>query len=67
MALKEHYEAVTMDWTSTLYSGITLKWDYILRKVNMYMPGYIPKALHQFQHEDPDTLTFTSHPYTPPR
>ena len=33
----------------------------------MYMPGYIPKALHQFQHEAPDTFTFTSHPYTPPR
>ena len=30
------------------------------------MPGYIPKALHQFQHKAPKIFTFTLHPYTPP-
>ena len=30
------------------------------------MPGYLPKDLHQFQHEAPDNFTFSSHPYTPP-
>ena len=64
--LRKEYEAVTTDWTGTLYSGITLKWDYILRKVHTSMPGYIGKALHQFQHKPPEKITFTSHPYTPP-
>ena len=30
------------------------------------MPGYLPKALNQFQHEAPDGFTFSSHPFTPP-
>ena len=64
--LRQHYEAVTTDWSGTLYGGITIKWDYILRKVHTSMPGYLQKALHQFQHEAPDSLTFSSHPYTPP-
>ena len=50
-----------------MYSGITIKCDYILRKVHTYIPGYLPKALHQFQHEFPNSFTFASHPYTPPK
>ena len=64
--LQQHYEAVTTDWSGTLYSGITIKWDYILRKVHTSMPGYLPKALYQFQHDATDSFTFSSHPYTPP-
>ena len=30
------------------------------------MPGYLPKSLHQFQNEAPDSFTFAAHPYTPP-
>lgn len=51
-ALEEHYEATT-DWDGTLYCGVTLKWDYKQRTVNLSMPGYVEAALHKFQHPDP--------------
>lgn len=47
--LRANYEAVTTDWTGTLYSGITLRWECMgKRRVNLSMPGYLPKDLHQF-------------------
>ena len=47
--LEEHYK-VTTDWTGTRYIGITLDWDYDKRQVHLSMPGYVQKALKQFQH-----------------
>jgi hypothetical protein len=29
-ALKQHYEAITVDWTGALFCCISLKWDYAL-------------------------------------
>ena len=48
-AIKVQYKC-TADWAGTLYSGITLKWDYKNRIVDLSMPGYIQAALHRFQH-----------------
>jgi hypothetical protein len=39
-ALLQHYE-VTTEWEGTVYSGITLDWDYKKRTCDMSMPGYI--------------------------
>ena len=64
--LSDNYEAVTTDWTGSLYSGIHFKWDYTNRKVHFSMPGYVRKAMIQFQHDFPENFTMTSHPYTPP-
>jgi hypothetical protein len=47
--LEEHYK-VTTDWAGERYVGIHLKWDYINRRVHLWMPGYVKKALLQFQH-----------------
>ena len=33
------------DWDGDLYCGITLKWDYVKRTLDISMPGYIKKAL----------------------
>jgi hypothetical protein len=52
-ALKQDYEAVTVDWDGKLFCGITLEWDYINRTVDLLMPGYIADALAEFQHEAP--------------
>ena len=30
--LRSHYEEITTDWTGSLYSGITLDWDYKIEK-----------------------------------
>jgi hypothetical protein len=51
-ALQTIYKC-TIDWKGELYCGVTLKWDYIARTVEMSMPGYIEKALHKFQHPIP--------------
>ena len=48
--LEEHYK-VTADWSGTRYAGIHLQWDYDNNKVHLYMPGYIKRALKQFQHK----------------
>ena len=42
--------SITEDWAGELYCGITLKWDYVNRSVNLSMPGYIAAPLHKFQH-----------------
>jgi hypothetical protein len=30
---------ITTDWTASMYCGITLKWDYSARTVDLSMPG----------------------------
>jgi len=47
--LEENYK-ITTDWTASRYIGITLDWDYKKRQVHLSMPGYVAKALKQFQH-----------------
>jgi hypothetical protein len=48
--LKAHYK-IKADWTGTRYIEIHLAWDYTKRQVHLYMPGYVQKALQQFQHK----------------
>jgi hypothetical protein len=52
-ALLRTYE-LTTDWTATVYSGMTLKWDYDHRICNISMPGYVSNVLSKFQHEAPN-------------
>ena len=47
--LKEDYK-ITTDWAAKKYIGITLDWDYAKRQVHLSIPGYVSKALKQFQH-----------------
>jgi len=51
-AIQAKYKCST-DWSGNLYCGITLKWDYENRTVDLSMPGYVEKALHKFQHPAP--------------
>ena len=39
-ALKTKY-VISEDWEATLYIGITLKWDYIKRTVDLSMSNYV--------------------------
>jgi len=50
--LRQHYQ-VTEDWDAMQYCGMTLKWDYQNRTVDLSMLGYIDWALKQFQHPQP--------------
>ncbi len=60
--IKEKYE-VTEDWSSDLYCGITLHWDYSARTVNISMLGYIKKLLQKDKHKMP--IKQQHCPYTP--
>ena len=51
-ALQQNYE-VSTDWTGSLYCGITLKWDYDKRTVDLSMPNYVTAALQKFNHPQP--------------
>jgi hypothetical protein len=50
--LRRHYE-LEEDWAGELYCGITLKWDYNNRHVDISMPNYINKMLTRFDHKPP--------------
>ena len=63
--LRQYYEAVSVDWTGTLYCGITLKWDYGTRTCELSMPGYVQHAIHKFHTgaEQTNKATDAPHPY----
>jgi hypothetical protein len=57
---------VSKDWTGGLYFGITLKWNYMSKHVDLSMPGYIKDALHKFQHPLPKCPQYAQHNWTIP-
>jgi hypothetical protein len=64
-ALETDYE-VSKDWLGGLYCGITLKWDYSNKHVDLSMHGYIKDALHKFQHPMPKHPQYAPHNWTVP-
>jgi hypothetical protein len=54
------------DWAGTVYSGITLKWDYKNRTCDISMPGYVSNVLRKFQHDAPKHSQHTPSRYTTP-
>jgi hypothetical protein len=64
-ALLQTYE-LTTDWTATVYSGITLKWDYKNREYDISMTGYVSNVLSKFQHDAPKHPQHTPSRYITP-
>jgi hypothetical protein len=64
-ALLRNYE-ITMDWGWTVYSGITLQWDYEKRTCDISMPRYVNNVLDEFQHDSPKTPQHTPSKYVTP-
>jgi hypothetical protein len=62
-ALETDY-TIYKDWTCGLYCGITLKWDYENKHVELSMPGYMKDALHKFQHPMPKRPQYAPHNWT---
>jgi hypothetical protein len=50
--LKAKY-TISEDWQASLYTGLTIDWDYDNGTVDISMPGYVEKALKRFQHPAP--------------
>jgi hypothetical protein len=66
-ALLRAYE-LTTDWTAmaTIYSGMTLEWDYTNRTCDISMPGYVPNVLTKSQHDAPKHPQHTPSRYVTP-
>jgi hypothetical protein len=64
-ALLRTYE-LTTDWMATVYSIMTLKWDYKSRTCDIYMPGYVSNVLSKFQHDAPKHPQHTPSRYVTP-
>ena len=65
-SLNSKYET-TVDWEGSKYLGLTLQWNYEKQFVDVSMPGYIDKALQQFQHKKTTRSQYSSHTYTAPK
>ena len=61
--IMQEYKVIE-DWEGTLYCGITLKWDYIKRTCELFIPGYIRRALQIYQHRAPRKPQHSPHPWT---
>ena len=48
--LKTDTYKLTEDWEGDLYCGISLRWDYAKRRLDISMPGYIKKQLLKYKH-----------------
>jgi hypothetical protein len=57
---------LTTDWTATVYSGITLKWDYKHSTCNISMLSYVSNVLSKFQHDAPKHPQHTPSRYVTP-
>jgi hypothetical protein len=64
-ALEKNY-TVSKDWTGGLYCGITLHWDYLLKHVDLSMPGYITSMLHKYQHPTSNRPQYAQHIWMEP-
>jgi hypothetical protein len=64
-ALLKTYD-LTTDWARTVYSGMTLKWDYKRRTCDISMPGYVSNVLSKFQHDTPKHPQHTPSRYVTP-
>jgi hypothetical protein len=64
-ALLRTYE-LTTDWTATVYSGMTLKWDYDMRTCDISMPVNVSNVLSKFQHDSPKHPQHTPSRYVTP-
>ena len=65
--LHQSYEGVSVDWSASLYCGITMKWDYQRRTCQISMPGYIAATLNKFKHIGPAQPQHSPHRFTAPQ
>jgi Reverse transcriptase (RNA-dependent DNA polymerase) len=65
--LKQHYEAIMVDWDGTLYCSITLDWNYDQHTVDLSMPDYVQMVLDDFNHVPTNRAKHQPHRHNPPQ
>ena len=53
---------MTVDYSGSLYIGVSLNWKYAKREVTCSMPGYIPKLLDKLKHLQPSLPQYSPNP-----
>ncbi len=64
-SLRNHYK-ISVDWAGTDYCGLSIKWNYAKRYVDISMPGYIKSTLDRLQHPTPSRPQHAPHLWTQP-
>jgi hypothetical protein len=64
-ALATRY-GLTIDWTGSNYLGFKIDWNYEAGHVDISMPSYVPKALHNLGHKPPTRPQHAHHQWTAP-
>ena len=59
-ALQKLYN-IPINWTGSLFCGLTIAWDYAARTCDISIPNYLQTALHKFQHPAPKHLQHAPH------
>jgi hypothetical protein len=63
--LRQHYK-ISVDWARTDHCGLSIKWNYEKRYVDISMPGYIASTLERLQHPKPARPQHAPHQWTQP-
>ena len=64
-ALQKLYN-ISINWTGSLFCGLTIDWDYTERTCDIYMPKYLQIALLKFQHLAPKRPQHAPHSWAKP-
>ena len=62
-SLRQHYK-ISVDWAGPDYCGLSIKWNYAKRYVDISMPGYITSTLECLQHPKPARPQHAPHQWT---
>ena len=64
-ALKKLY-TISINWTGSLYCGLTINWGYDKSICDISMPAYIQEVLHKFHHPAPSRPQDAPHAWNQP-
>jgi hypothetical protein len=64
-SLRAHYK-ISVDWAGTDYCGLSIKWNYAKKYVDISMPGYVAATLERLQHSKPHRPQYAPHQWTKP-
>ena len=57
---------ISINWTGSLFCGLTIDWDYATRTCDISMPEYLQIALLKFQHPAPKRPQHAPHAWSKP-
>jgi hypothetical protein len=64
-SLRKHYK-ISVDLAGTDYCGLSIKWNYAKKYVDISMPGYVASTLERLQHPPPSRPQHAPHLWTQP-